>query len=90
MSKKEKINWIKWWLQRYGERDDSVFHIEIESNEITWDISLQYNYGDNGLEYDPFDWCSNGFKHTFMDRISYRSDEELDEIISILKQRIEQ
>ena len=55
--------------------------------ETTWKISLQYNFSDEGEQLDPYDWCSSSFKHLRNNRISDRTDEELDEIINQLKSK---
>lgn len=85
MNKEQKVNWIKYWLQRFGNRDKSTFNVSVDLGEITWEISMQYNYSFSGRELNPFDWCSYHFKHTFNNGISDRTDEELDQIISKLK-----
>lgn len=82
--KRQKVNYIKYWLQRFGERDTETFNTEIIVGETHWIISLQYNFDNEGEQCEPFDWCRSGFKHLRNNQISDRSDEELDGIINQL------
>jgi len=52
-----------------------------------WEMLLQYNFDDDGDQYEPYDWCRSGFKHLRNNQISDRTDEELDEIINQLKSK---
>lgn len=85
MNKEQKVNWIKCWLQKFGNRDNETFNIEVVVGEIVWEISLQYDYDFDGDILEPYDWCRSGFKHLRNNKISDRTDEELDKIISQLK-----
>lgn len=87
MNKEQKVNWIKSWLQKFGNRDNETFNTEVIINNIIWDIKLQYNYDFDGDENSPYDWCTSSFKHVHDNFISDRTDEELDEIINQLKLR---
>lgn len=87
MSKREKINWIKCWLQKFGKRDNETFNIEVTVGEITWEISLQYDYDFEGDKLDPRDWCCHGFKHLRNNGLSDRTEEELETIIEQLKKK---
>ena len=85
MNKEQKVNWIKYWLQKFGDRDNETFNTEVVVGETTWEISLQYNFYDDGHQCEPYDWCIRGFKHLGDNQISDRTDEELDDIINKLK-----
>lgn len=85
MTKSQKVNYIKCWLQKFGNRDNETFNIEVIIGDTTWNISLQYNFDDDGYQIEPYDWCRNSFKHLRNNQISDRSDVELDEIIKELK-----
>jgi hypothetical protein len=85
MNKKQKVNYIKCWLQKFGNRDNETFNTEVVVDETTWRISLQYDFDDEGNQCDPYDWCICSFKHLNDNRISDRTNEELDEIINQLK-----
>ena len=85
MKKEQKINYIKYWLQKFGERDNETFNIEVEVNGVIFHISMQYNFDECGDEILPYDWCRNGFKHLITNSISDRTESELDEIINKLK-----
>lgn len=85
MTHEQKVNWIKCWLQKFGNRDNETFNVEVTVGDITWAISLQYDYDFDGEKYDPQDWCCKGFKHVFNNHIDDRSEEELDAIIEQLK-----
>ena len=85
MTKEEKVCYIKCWLQKFGDRDNETFNTEVVTNNITWRISMQYNFSDEGNQIDPYDWCCKSFKHVHDNSISDRTEEELDEIITQLK-----
>lgn len=85
MTKEQKVNWIKCWLQTFGERDYTGFKSEVVVDKTTWNLWLQYNYHFRGDEIAPQNWCCWGFKHVHDNDISDRSDEELDGIINQLK-----
>jgi len=86
MNKEQKVNYIKMWLQKFGNRDNETFNVEIKRNgDIIWFISLQFDYDEDGDRLEPYDWCRNGFKHMRNNTISDRTDDELDEIILNLK-----
>ena len=87
MTKEQKVNYVKYWLQRFGYRDNETFSVEVVVDKITWRILLQYNFDDEGDECEPYDWCISGFKHLRNNRISDRTDEELDETINQLKSK---
>ena len=84
---KAKVNYIKCWLQKFGDRDNETFHTEVTIDDVTWEISMQYNFDDDGYETNPYDWCKNSFKHLLNNTIADRSEKELDEIIKVLKDR---
>jgi hypothetical protein len=85
MNKEQKVNWIKCWLQKFGNRDNETFHIEVVVGDTYWELSLQYGYDFDGDRIDPNDWCCSGFKHLHNNKISDRTDGELDRIIDQLK-----
>lgn len=87
MNKKQKVNWIKYWLQKFGNRDNETFNTEVVAGETTWQISLQYNFDFDGDRLEPYDWCRRDFKHIHDNQISDRTDEELNEIINQLKSK---
>jgi hypothetical protein len=93
MDRQEKINWIKWWLQRYGERDEDTFSIDVEwllstesavfENRRLY-IALQYNFGSDGGEYEPMCLFKTNNKLN-AEYIQNKTDEELEEAIEKLK-----
>lgn len=85
MNKQQKINWIKCWLQKFGNRDNETFYYHVVVNKIEWDLSIQYNYNFDGDQIEPYDYCRSSFKHLHNNRIIDRTDVELDEIINQLK-----
>lgn len=85
MTKEQKVNYVKHWLQKFGDRDNETFNTEVVVGEINWDISLQYDFDEDGNQCEPFSWCRNGFKHMNNNQISDRTDEELVGIINQLK-----
>lgn len=87
MNKRQKINWIKAWLQRFGDRDNETFNIEIMVDNIIWKISLQYNFDFEGEQLEPYDWCRRNFKHVHNNTLYDRTEEELTRIIEQLKMK---
>ena len=87
LNKEQKVNWIKCWLQKFGNRDNQTFNTEVVMGETTWEISLQYGYDFDGGRLEPYERCSRSFKHVHDTQISDRTDEELDEIINKLKSK---
>lgn len=85
MNKEQKVNYVKYWLQKFGNRDNWTFNTEVVVGKTTWAISLQYNFDDEGYKNEPCDWCRSGFKHLRNNQLSDRTDEELDAIINQLK-----
>jgi len=84
MAKEEKVNYVKAWLQRFGERDNETFNIMVTVDGVIWDISIQYDYNLEGERMDPYSWCRSGFKHVHENGIDDRSEDELDKIIERL------
>ena len=35
MNKEQKVNWIKCWLQKFGNRDNETFNTEVVVGETT-------------------------------------------------------
>jgi hypothetical protein len=85
MNKEQKINWVKCWLQKFGERDNETFSYPVEIFGSEWELLLQYNYDFSGDQLDPFCWCRSGFKHVGDNLLEDRSDDELGSIIDNLK-----
>lgn len=83
-NREAKINWIKWWLQRYGERDEYTFSFDSEVNGKPLYISMQYNYTDEGGRIEPFCLFKTNNKLN-AEYINGRTDEELDMAIETLK-----
>jgi hypothetical protein len=84
MGKQEKINWIKWWLQRYGERDEDTFSIDVDFKDRRLYIALQYNFSNDGGEYQPMCLFKTNNKLN-AEYIQNRTDEELEAAIEKLK-----
>lgn len=87
MDKKQKENWINCWLQKFGDRDNETFHAEVIINDKSLNLILQYNYNFDGDQIDPSSWCISGFKNVRNNKLSDKTEEELDEIIDILNKR---
>lgn len=87
MNREEKVNYIKCWLQKFGDRDNETFRTEVYLDGIYWTICMQYNFDDDGNEISPYDWCVYSFKHVRENAIADRTENELDGIISILRNR---
>ena len=85
MNKDQKVNFIKLWLQKFGNRDNETFNIEVQIDGVIWEISMQFNFDEDGEEMYSYDLCRNKFKHLTDNKISDRSEEDLDKIIKELK-----
>ena len=85
MNKEEKVNYVKCWLQKFGNRNNKTFNTKVTVGDIAWDLSMQYNFADEGYQIEPSDMCFKSFKHVHENAISDRTEEELDEIIIQLK-----
>lgn len=79
--KQKKVNRVKLWLQKFGDRDNETFYKEIEVGDINWRISMQYTYDDDGDEIISSNWCCRNFKHVFNNAIEDRTEEELEAIL---------
>jgi len=88
-TKEAKVNYIKYWLQKFGDRDNESFFTKVILKDITWDITYQFHYDENGEEVEPYCWCSIGFKDLHDNLISNRTEEELDVIAWHLKNKQE-
>jgi hypothetical protein len=78
MTKDQKINWVRLWLQKFGERDNEGFNAEVKIDGIVYELWLQYNYDEQGEEIDPNDLVSPRFECN--NRFEDMSEEELDGI----------
>ena len=80
MNKEQKVNYVKCWLQKFGNRDNETFNIQLEK----WRISMQYDYDLEGYRIIPMNWCCSSFKHVHNNSLEDRTEDELTEIIKIL------
>jgi len=83
MIREQKINYIKCWLQKFGNRDNETFNIEVDG----WEISYQYDFDIDGNQIEPYGWCRSSFKHVHNNQFSDRTNEELEEIVNKLKSK---
>ncbi len=81
---KKKINFIKWWLQSFGERANDTFYKDIEADGKKWCLSLEYNFDMYGIEYEPTNWCICINDDSPENKLQLRTPEELDSIIKEL------
>ena len=86
MTKEQKVNYIKYWLQAFGIRDNETFNTEVEVGDKTWGIWLQYSFDEGGDQIEPYDNCSSSNK-LICKSINMNLEEDLDAIISALKQK---
>lgn len=86
MNKKQKINYVKFWLQRFGERNNDIFFKDVKINDKIWSLWLQYSFDEDGDELDPNSSvsCSNKMDRGL--RIEELNDEQIDCLIVSLKQ----
>lgn len=87
MNKKQNINWIKSWLQKFGNRDNETFSTNVKLGETMWEISLQYDYDFEGDRIEPYNWCRKSSKHLNNNSLEDRTLEELFIIVQQLRLR---
>lgn len=85
MNKEQKVNYIKFWLQRFANRNNEGFTTKVRIGDTEWDLFMQFDYNDGGERFEPMDWCTKNFKHVHDNSIDDRTEEELDAIIEQLK-----
>ncbi len=90
--KEQMMNYIKYWLQAFGERDNESFFIEnLKIDGKFWDLSLDYNYCEDGVYYGESRDCCGDFNNDYIRKLvpskglSYRNIDELEKIILKLK-----
>ena len=83
--KEQKVNIIKLWLQKFGNRDNETFNQKVTVGDTTWDIWLQYDFHSDGSTIEPYNMCSKGFKHLVKATLEDRTEEELNDIITELE-----
>lgn len=90
MNREQKINHIKYFLQKFGERNYIGFVIDLYEGDSMWQLGLEYSYNSKCVSVaEPYCWCVYGDKHFPDCDIKDRTDEELDKVISRLTCMIE-
>ena len=84
MTSIENICFIKYWLQKFGKRDNEVFYQSIKIEDVKYEISLQYSFCEEGYELIPYNWCSTSFRDN--SSLEDMSDEILEKIVKKLKE----
>lgn len=86
MNKEEKVNYVKFWLQCFGERDNETFNKDVTVNGQRWRIWLQYNFAREGYQIEPY--SSVSWSNKLVRRLSIEglSEEQLDSLIEALKE----
>jgi hypothetical protein len=84
MAKEQKVNYIKGWLQKFGNRNNETFYTKVSLGEEELHISLQYNFRDEREVAEPLDLCVNGYCSDFGKNISDRTEKELGAIVKVL------
>lgn len=85
INKEQKVNWIKCWLQKFGDRNNETFYTKVTLDKTDFELSLQYDFDFEGDRIEPYDSCVSSFKQLRNIQISDRTDEELDKIIKQLE-----
>lgn len=86
MNKEQKINYVKFWLQCFGERDNVTFNKDVTVNGQRWSIWLQYNFDNDGDQLEPYShvsWSNKLVKGLSFEQLS---EEQLDSLIEALKE----
>jgi hypothetical protein len=86
MTKEQKVNYVKFWLQCFGDRDNEGFNKEdVNVNGQRWSIWLQYNFDDEGDQLEPYSdvsWSNKLVKGLSFEELT---EEQLDSLIEVLK-----
>jgi hypothetical protein len=86
MTIEQKINYIKLWLQRFGDRDNETFNKRVTVGDKRWSIWMQYSFSDDGYLIDPYtdvSWSNKLVKGLSIEDLT---EEQLDSLIVALKE----
>ena len=86
MNKEEKINYVFFWLQCFGERDNETFNKELTVNGQRWSIWRQFDYTADGDRIEPYSCVSWSNKLVRSKTIEDLTEEELDLLIEALNE----
>jgi hypothetical protein len=90
MNKEQKINYVFFWLQCFGERDNETFGKELTVNGKRWSIWRQFDYDSDGdmiVPYNGVSWSNKLVRDRSIDGIvDGLTEEELDLLIEALKE----
>jgi hypothetical protein len=87
MNKEQKINYVFFWLQCFGDRDNETFNKDVTVNGQRWRIWRQFDYDSNGDRIEPSSCVSWSNKLVCDKTIEDLTEEELDLLIAALKER---
>lgn len=86
MGKEQKINYVKFWLQCFGNRDNETFNIRVTVGDKRWSVWMQYSFSDDGYELIPYtdvSWSNKSVKGLSFEALT---EEQLDLLITSLKE----
>ena len=86
MNKEQKINYIFFWLQCFGDRDNETFHKDVTVNGQLWNIWRQFDYTKDGERIEPINSVSYSTKLVKGWNVEDLSEEQLDSLIEALKE----
>lgn len=87
MNKEQKINYVFFWLQCFGERDNETFNIRVTvADGRRWSIWRQFDYNSDGDRIEPYSSVSWSNKLVRGKSIEELTEEELDMLIDGLKE----
>lgn len=87
MNKEQKTNYVFFWLQCFGERDNDTFNKDVTVNGKQWNIWRQFDYDSDGDRIEPSSSVSWSNKSVHSKTIEDLTEEELDLLISALKKQ---
>lgn len=85
MNKEQKINYVFFWLQCFGERDNETFNKDVTVNGQRWSIWRQFDYNSDGDRIEPYSSVSWS-NVTGGKSVEELTEEELDLLIEALKE----
>lgn len=86
MNKEQKINYIFFWLQCFGDRDNETFHKDVTVKGQLWNIWRQFDYTKDGERIEPISSVSYSTKLVKGWNVEDLSEEQLDSLIEALKE----
>ena len=86
MNIEQKINYVKFWLQCFGDRDNETFNKDVTVKGQRCSIWMQYSFSNDGYLLEPYtdvSWSNKLVKGLSFEELN---EEQLDSLIEALKE----